>query len=136
MQAALKPQINKTDRNDARGIAQMMRPGRGGNLLPVTLSSTPDQSQNDQQNNRADEGVDDRGNNAAADYDADLRQQPAGNESADNPNDDVADQPVAPTFYDHAGKPTGDGANDQPNDECLCVHLFPRFSSPSKGHPL
>ena len=25
MQAALKAQINKTDRNDARGIAQMMR---------------------------------------------------------------------------------------------------------------
>jgi transposase len=27
MQAVLKAQINKTDRNDARGIAQMMRPG-------------------------------------------------------------------------------------------------------------
>jgi hypothetical protein len=27
MQAALKAQINKTDRNDARGIAQMMRVG-------------------------------------------------------------------------------------------------------------
>jgi transposase len=27
MRAALKAQINKTDRNDARGIAQMMRVG-------------------------------------------------------------------------------------------------------------
>jgi hypothetical protein len=27
MQAVLKAQINKTDRNDARGIAQMMRAG-------------------------------------------------------------------------------------------------------------
>ena len=27
MQAVLKAQINKTDRNDARGIAQMMRTG-------------------------------------------------------------------------------------------------------------
>jgi transposase len=27
MQAGLKAQINKTDRNDARGIAQMMRVG-------------------------------------------------------------------------------------------------------------
>jgi transposase len=27
MQAVLKPQINTTDRNDARGIAQMMRAG-------------------------------------------------------------------------------------------------------------
>ena len=29
MQAVLKAQINKTDRNDARGIAQMMRAGGG-----------------------------------------------------------------------------------------------------------
>ena len=28
MQAGLKAQINKTDRNDARGIAPMMRVGR------------------------------------------------------------------------------------------------------------
>jgi transposase len=27
MRAALKAQVNKTDRNDARGIAQMMRAG-------------------------------------------------------------------------------------------------------------
>jgi len=27
MQAGLRAQINKTDRNDARGIAQMMRVG-------------------------------------------------------------------------------------------------------------
>jgi hypothetical protein len=102
-------------------------PGLGGNLLPGTLSSTPDQSQKKQQDNRADGGVDDCGNDAAADFDANPRQQPASDESADNPNDDVADQPVAPTFYDRAGKPTGDGTNDQPNDECLCVHLSPRF---------
>jgi hypothetical protein len=32
MQAVLKAQINKTDRNDARGIAQMMRGrARSGN---------------------------------------------------------------------------------------------------------
>jgi hypothetical protein len=29
MQALLKAQINKTDRNDARGVAQMMRVVRG-----------------------------------------------------------------------------------------------------------
>jgi hypothetical protein len=36
--------------------------------------STPDQSQKKQQDNRADEGVDDCGNDAAADYDAKPRQ--------------------------------------------------------------
>jgi len=44
MKAVLKAQINKTDRNDARGIAQMMR---GGALSPgacedVTKSETAD----------------------------------------------------------------------------------------------
>src|SRR3974377_1797796 len=36
MQAVLKAQINKTDRNDARGIAQMMR---GGMYLPVHVKT-------------------------------------------------------------------------------------------------
>jgi hypothetical protein len=38
-----------------------------------TLSRAPYQSQNGQQDHRAD-SVDDRGNNASANYDADLRQ--------------------------------------------------------------
>ena len=43
MQAALKAQINKTDRNDARGIAQMMRVGlyrpvHVKTLLPMLLT--------------------------------------------------------------------------------------------------
>jgi hypothetical protein len=50
------------------------RPARSVNSW--TLSRAPYQSQNDQENHRADEGVDDRGNNASANYDADLRQQP------------------------------------------------------------
>jgi hypothetical protein len=42
-------------------------------MTALSLSSTFDHSQNDQQNNRPNEGVDDRGNNATADYNADLR---------------------------------------------------------------
>jgi transposase len=37
MQAVLKAQINKTDRNDARGIAQMMRVGLYGPVHVKTL---------------------------------------------------------------------------------------------------
>jgi hypothetical protein len=109
---------------------------RGGNLRAATLCSAGYQSQNEQQDNRADEGVDDCGNDPAADYDADLWQQPAGDQGADNADDNITDQPVAAAFDRHTGQPTGDGANDQPNDQCLCVHLSPHFSSPSKGHPL
>ena len=44
MQAVLKAQINKTDRNDARGIAQMMRAGlyRPGACEDDTQSETAD----------------------------------------------------------------------------------------------
>ena len=44
MRAALKAQINKTDRNDARGIAQMMRVGTlpSGACEDVTQSETAD----------------------------------------------------------------------------------------------
>jgi hypothetical protein len=44
-----------------------IREARSDSQLCETLSNTPDQSQNDQQDNRADEGVDDCGNNTAAD---------------------------------------------------------------------
>ena len=43
MQAVLKAQINKTDRNDARGIAQMMRAGlSSGACEDITQSETAD----------------------------------------------------------------------------------------------
>src|SRR5262249_3099734 len=82
---------------------------------------------------RADEGIDDRGNNATADYNTDLWQQPASDQAADNPDDDVTDQPVATAFDHHAGKPTGNGTNDQPNDECLYIHLSPHFPCTQKS---
>jgi hypothetical protein len=37
MQSVLKAQINKTDRNDARGIAQMMRAGLSAKLDCASL---------------------------------------------------------------------------------------------------
>jgi haloalkane dehalogenase/tRNA(adenine34) deaminase len=42
MQAVLKAQINKTDRNDARGIAQMMRVGLLGRLLKRSCAHLSD----------------------------------------------------------------------------------------------
>jgi hypothetical protein len=77
------------------------------------LSSNPfDQSQNDQQNNRADEGVDDRANGATADYNADPWQQPASDKTTDNPHNDVTDESVAATLNDHTSKPASYGADD------------------------
>src|SRR5215471_10518367 len=109
------------------------RPRRREAACRQRLSNTLDQSQNDQQDNRADKSVDDRGNNTAADYYADLRQQPASDQAAENANDDVAYQPVATAFDHHTGKPASDGTDNQPNDECLYVHFSPDFCSPGKG---
>jgi hypothetical protein len=111
------------------GVQFVDRPGRREAADGQPLSSTLYQSQSDQQDNRADEGVDDRGDHTATDYYADLRQQPASEQTAENANDDVAYQPVATAFDHHTGKPTSDGTDDQPNDECLYVHLFPPISA-------
>jgi hypothetical protein len=95
----------------------------GGNLRAVTCStyeccSAADQSQNEQQDDRADEGIDDRSNKAATDYNADLREHPTSDQAADDTNDsrnpgggkrrgNVADQSVTAAFNRHTGKPTG-----------------------------
>jgi hypothetical protein len=109
------------------------------------LSSAANQSQNDQQDDRADEGIDDRSNKAATDYNADLREHPTSDQAADDTNDsrnpgggkrrgNVADQSVAAAFNRHTGKPTGSGADDQPNQECLSVlHFSPQSSLRGKA---
>src|SRR5689334_1438302 len=51
------------------------------------LSSAADQSQNDQQDDCADEGIDDRSNKAATDCNADLREHPTSDQAADDTND-------------------------------------------------
>src|SRR6516165_5014766 len=90
-----------------------------------SLCSAFNQAQNEQQNNRTDEGVDNRGNKTAPDYNAELRQQPTSDEAADYSNDDIPDKPVTAAFDKHTSKPTGDGTDNKPNNECLNVHLSP-----------
>ena len=73
MQALLKAQINKTDRNDARGMAQMMRVGlyRPVHVTDVTQSETADAA--DPSQAAAVEG--DRHRERPARYVAQLRSQ-------------------------------------------------------------
>src|ERR1700720_17100 len=108
-------------------LARPRRPKRRRRLRSGSL----DQPDDDQQDDRADKGVDDRGDKAATDGDADLRQQPTGDECADDADDDVADQSEAAAFHDHAGQPAGNRADDEPNDEGLYVHDFPLFPVPA-----
>src|SRR5579872_1668683 len=84
-----------------------------------------DQAQDHQQDDGADKGINDGADQAAADDNAELRQQPAGDDGADDADDDIADQPKSAALDDHAGEPAGNRADDQPDDDGLCVHECP-----------
>src|SRR5579872_1890135 len=83
----------------------------------LARSGAFDEPQNEQKDDGADEGIDDRGNEARADIDAEPRQQPAGDQAADDADDNIADQSESAAFDDHAGKPASDRADDQPDND-------------------
>src|SRR5690348_1441744 len=70
-----------------------------------------DETDDDQQNHRADQRIDDASYDAGQ-AKAQTRQQPSRNERADDADDDVADEAEAVPFHDHACKPSGDCADD------------------------
>src|SRR5258708_17809483 len=76
-----------------------------------------DQTDDEQQNHCADDGVDDRAHDAANVEKPEPRQQPAGDQSADDANDDVADQAEPVTLDDQAGEPARDRADHQPHNQ-------------------
>src|SRR5882757_1750124 len=87
------------------------------------------QAENDQQDHRADD--------AAADHDAELRQQPTADEGADDADDDIADQPEAEPGDDHAGEPARDRADDEQNDDTLQIHgVVPQIAVLPRRQPL
>src|ERR1700722_12622429 len=115
-------------------------PGTGGPAAiftpPRRAALSPDQPQDDQEDHRADKRVDDGGDKARADIDAELRQQPPGDDRADNADHDVAQQPIAAAFDHHSGKPAGDGSDDQPNDNALDAHRSPQRARATTGRTL
>src|SRR5262245_33764670 len=73
------------ERAGRRGPARDSRGDAAGRSAP------PDETDQHQQNHRADGGVDDSGDDTAADDDAEPRQQETGDQGADDADDDVAD---------------------------------------------
>jgi hypothetical protein len=61
---------------------------------------------NQEEYQRANSGVDDRGDNARAKVDAELWQQPPANEGPDYADDKVTDEPKPGALHDLAGKPS------------------------------
>jgi hypothetical protein len=84
--------------------------------LPIRLPSAPpsvapaataaNELDNQEERQRANSGVDDRGDNARAKVDAELWQQPPANEGPDYADDKVTDEPKPGALHDLAGKPS------------------------------
>ena len=58
-----------------------------------TGAPAANESKNQQEQQRANSGVDDRADDPRANVDAELRQEPPTNEGSDNPDDKIADDP-------------------------------------------
>src|SRR6202021_2508106 len=84
---------------------------------PSPTSSPPasatEQSEDEQEQHRADCGVDDRRDDSGAELDAQLGQQPPTDKGPDNSNDEVADDSKSGTLYDLAGQPSCNDADHE-----------------------
>src|SRR5262245_59957596 len=101
----------RSTRSAVRGESEAA--SRKGKSPSATAVNEP---QDDQENNRSDGGHDDGRNDAGAEVDAQLGQEPTPDERADNSDADVRDEAIAGAFDDLSGKPSRDQA-DQQNDE-------------------
>src|SRR3990170_7447614 len=90
--------------------------------------SSDHQAHHQQHDDRADHGIDDLGDEAAADVDANARQQPSAHHGADDADDDVADEPEAAPGHDLSREPAGNRADHEPNDDEL--YFWHRIFSP------
>src|SRR6202158_5711147 len=88
---------------------------RRSNLRYCADSHAADEPDDQQQNNGPGSRRDDFAEDAGADEDAELTEEPAADEGTDDADDDVAEKTEAAALDDDAGEPTGDGAEQEPN---------------------
>jgi hypothetical protein len=80
---------------------------------PATSEATPQKPNHKQKQDRANRSVDDRGDNAGTEMDADLRQQPVANKCADNAYYQIADESEPGPPYDLSCQPASDETDEQ-----------------------
>jgi hypothetical protein len=93
---------------------------------PATETTAAHQPKQQKKHHRANEGVDDQGNDPGAKMDANPRQQPVADKCADQANNQVTDQSKAAAFHDSAGEPSGDNADDQYDEKTLIGQIHGR----------
>ena len=69
--------------------------------------------------------MDNRGDDASAQSDPEIRQQPSRDHRADDADDDISEQAEAAALDDQAGEPAGDGAYDEPDDNGATMEFPP-----------
>src|SRR5690349_18142305 len=107
-------------------------------------AAAADQPHDHEQDDGADCGINDLGNDARAQMDAEFRKQQARDESAGDTDQDVADDAKAGAADDLAGQPARDQADEQNDDNALVgqdheasprLHGRPPRAGPAKTYP-
>jgi hypothetical protein len=80
---------------------------------PAASEATPQKPNHKQKQDRANGSVDDRGDNAGTEMDADLRQQPVANKRADNAYYQIADESESGPPDDLSSQPAGNKTDEQ-----------------------
>ena len=91
--------------------------------VALPTAAAPDKPYDEEQHDRANGGVDDRGDNSGTKLNTEPRQQPAPNEGTDDPDDEVTNKPKTGPAHDLTGQPAGDHANQQDHKKTFARHV-------------
>jgi hypothetical protein len=80
---------------------------------PAASKAASQKPNHKQKQDGANGSVDDRGDDAGTEMDADLRQQPVANERADNAYYEIADESESGPPYDLSGQPASNETDEQ-----------------------
>jgi hypothetical protein len=80
---------------------------------PAASNATSQKPNHEQKQDRANRGVDDRGDNPGTEMDTDLRQQPVANECPDDTDYEIGDESESGPPYDLSGQPAGNKTDEQ-----------------------
>jgi hypothetical protein len=85
-------------------------------------AATPNESDDEEQQNRADGGVYDRSDKAQAEVDAELGQQPSADEGANDSDDEVADDSKSGALHEMTCQPSGNETDQKYDEETFTGH--------------
>jgi hypothetical protein len=113
----------------SRRTNEPLPPRRDGSPSPTTAPSaapstaTAEQPHDEEQQYRADRSIDDCADDAAAEMDAKLRQQPAADKGTQDANNQITDDAKAGPADDLTRQPARDKTHEQYNQQAFARHV-------------